>query len=212
VLKYTAYLRKSSNFAHISQLTNIMQGRENTYSKTILRTKDLTPWESKLLQKAAKNGDMIKIRNGVYATMESMANTVIDISAIIPNGVLCMWSAWSIYGLTTQIPDAFYVAIERSRKIKTPEFPRIQLVYQSEKLLPLGRTEQEADDYNIPIYDIERCVCDAVKYRNKIGIDVMAEIVQNYLKRDGRNFSKLMQYAKELRVANILNRYLELWQ
>ncbi len=28
------------------------------------------------------------------------------------------------------------------------------------------------EDYNIRIYDIERCVCDAIKFRNKIGMDV----------------------------------------
>ncbi len=30
---------------------------------------------------------------------------------------------------------------------------------------------------------MERSVCDAVKYRNKIGLDVCAEVIRTYLKK-----------------------------
>ena len=66
--------------------------------------------------------------------------------------------------------------------------------------------------YVIPIFDIERSVCDAIKYRNKVGIDVMAEILQNYLRRPDRNISRLMDYASKLRIRKTLNQYLEVWQ
>ena len=62
----------------------------------------------------------------------------------------------------------------------------------------------------IPIFDIEKCVCDAVKFRNKIGIDVCTEIVKNYLKRRNKNIAKLIKYAKVLRVAKTLSTYLEM--
>jgi hypothetical protein len=47
-----------------------------------------------------------------------------------------------------------------------------------------------------------------VKYRNKIGIDVMAEILNAYLTGPERNLSRLADYAKQLRVFNILSTYL----
>ena len=69
------------------------------------------------------------------------------------------------------------------------------------------------EGYNIRIYDIERCVCDAIKFRNKIGIDVCSEIIDNYLTRPERNISKLLDYARQLRVGTILENYLQvkLW-
>ena len=39
------------------------------------------------------------------------------------------------------------------------------------------------EGYDIRIYDKERCVCDAFKFRNKIGIDFCSEIIDNYLAR-----------------------------
>lgn len=155
-----------------------------------------------------KDGELIKVRNGVYATVDNLAAGMIDIDAIVPGGILCLYSAWHYYGMTTQIPDAFYVAIERKRKIMLPEILDINLVYQSAPLLNIGKTTAIIEGIEVEIYDKERCLCDAIKYRNKIGIDVMAEILNSYLSSDNRDISRLSVYAKQLRVFNILSTYL----
>ena len=72
-----------------------------------------------------------------------------------------------------------------------------------------GIVQQTIADYDVRITDLERTVCDAVKYRNKIGLDVCGEILDHYLKRPDRNISVLHSYAKRLRIENVLNRYLE---
>ena len=134
---------------------------------------------------------------------------MIDIDAIVPNGILCLYSAWHHYGMTTQIPDAYYVAIERKRKVRLPEAVDITLIYQKQDLLDIGRTMAIIDGIEVTIYNRERCLCDAIKYRNKIGIDVMAEILNSYLSYPQKNLSILLQYAKELRVYKILSNYLD---
>ena len=53
---------------------------------------------------------------------------------------------------------------------------------------------------------MERTVYDAIKYRNKIGLDVCGEVIDNYLKRETRNISLLNEYAKRLRLLNIQKR------
>ena len=65
------------------------------------------------------------------------------------------------------------------------------------------------DGFNIRLYDVERCVCDAIKFRNKVGMDVCSEMINNYLERPDRNLSKLMDYARKLRVGKILEQYLQ---
>jgi predicted transcriptional regulator of viral defense system len=162
----------------------------------------------RLMLQNVKDGELIKVRNGVYATVDNLAAGMIDIEAIVPGGILCLYSAWHYYGMTTQIPDAFYVAIERKRKIMLPEILDINLVYQSAPLLNIGKTTATIEGIEVEIYDKERCLCDAIKYRNKIGIDVMAEILNSYLSSDNRNISRLSAYAKQLRVFNILSNYL----
>jgi predicted transcriptional regulator of viral defense system len=140
--------------------------------------------------------------------VDNLAAGMIDIDAIVPDGILCLYSAWRYYGMTTQIPDAYYIAIERKRKIKLPKIIDINLVYQSSELLNIGKTTATIEGIEVSIFDKERCLCDAIKYRNKIGIDVMAEILNSYLADANRNLNRLSEYAKLLRVFNLLSTYL----
>lgn len=157
-----------------------------------------------------KNGTIVRVRQGVYALPESLANVMYDVERVVPGGILCSYSAWTHYNLTTQIPYGIFLAIRRGRKVNLPDFPPITLCAVSEDILSLGVTKEIVGGYECQIYNIERSVCDAIKARNKIGIDVCAEIVNEYLKRPSRNIVLLTEYAKKLRVESTLRKYLEI--
>ena len=91
-----------------------------------------------------------------------------------------------------------------------PEYPPITLCFWNKTTYELGVVDAEIDGYNVPVYDIEKSVCDAIKHRNKIGIDVSSEILKNYLSRKTRDIDKLMKYAKIMRVASTIRKYLEI--
>lgn len=158
----------------------------------------------------ARQGKLIQVRRGVYASIEQLSGNMIDVNAIVPGGILCLWSAWSIHQLTTSMPQAFHVAIKRDRKISVPAFPKVEIHHYTETILNLGVTSLDIDGFKVNLYDVERCVCDAVKFRNKIGMDVCSEIISNYLERPERNLSKLMDYARKLRVGSIIEQYLQI--
>ncbi len=157
-----------------------------------------------------KKGRIIRIRQGLYALEEDMAKQMIDIEKIVPHGILCLYSAWTYYQLTTQIPLEYYVAVDRGRKIRLPGYPPIKLCYWSKNVYQLGVNEVTLDEFKVRIYDLEKSVCDAIKYRSKIGIDISSEIFKNYLQRKDRNIDKLMKYAKILRVETTLKNYMEI--
>ena len=150
------------------------------------------------------NGNVIRIRNGIYALPEEMAKTMIDVEKIVPGGVVCMYSAWAYYELTTKLPPDICIAIEKKRKVILPDYPSVALYYWSQSAFELGISEREIEGYKVRVYDLEKSVCDAVKFRNKIGIDISSEILKNYLVRSDRNLTRLNEYAKKMRVANIM--------
>ena len=163
----------------------------------------------KMLEKA-RQGDLVQVRRGVYATSEQLSGNMIDVDTIIPGGILCLWSAWSLHRLTTSMPQAFHVAVNRNKKVTVPSFPQMEVHYCTDKVLHIGVSQEEIDGLKVLVYDVERSVCDAVKFRNKVGMDVCSEIVNNYLERSDRNISRLMDYARTLRVSAILEKYLEI--
>jgi len=162
------------------------------------------------LQELIKQGLVSRLKRGVYTLEEELAKRqMIDIGRIVPGGVLCLHSAWYLYNLSVFIPDAFYVAIEKSRKVTLPDFPIIKLIYLQKEYFELGIETREIEGISTKIYDIEKCVCDAVKYRNKIGMETTAKIIKNYLALKNRNLDKLIKYAKNMRVYKTLKIYVE---
>ena len=164
--------------------------------------------EYRRVLRAVERGEMQKIRHGVYANADALASTMIDVERIVPRGVLCLYSAFSYYNLSTQIQGGWCIAIERKRKIVLPDYPIIDLYYWMGNNLEFGIVTQNISGFDVRITDLERTVCDAVKYRNKIGMDVCGEILNSYLKREDKDLGLLHEYARKLRVDNVLTNYL----
>ena len=182
--------------------------KRNTYLSSASVKKQGRTAYYKMLE-SARQGELVQVRRGIYASIDQLSGNMIDINTIVPDGILCLWSAWNIHQLTTSMPQAFHVAIKRGRKVSVPSFPKIEVHHYTEHLLNIGAISTIIDNFNVRLYDVERCVCDAVKFRNKVGMDVCSEIINDYLERPDRNLSKLMDYARKLRVGTILEQYLK---
>lgn len=190
----------------MERINNII-GRKNG----IITTEEMScKAEYKRILRAVDRGEVIRIRQGVYAEPTSIINTMIDVEKIIPNGVVCLYNAWEYHRLCTKVPPAFCIAIDAKRKVSIPTTIPINLYYWKKENFNFGIEEKELCGYKIRITDLERSVCDAIKYRNKIGMDICTEVVKSYLRKKERNISRLTAYAKKLRVSNILNNYLEI--
>lgn len=161
----------------------------------------------KQITRLVDKGVVERVKRGVYRLSDE-GETMIDIDKIVPHGVLCIYSALFYYQLTVYIPHSYNIAIEQKRKVKLPDYPPITLYYWDKKYLKLGVTRKIVDGYEIDIYDLEKTVCDTVKFRNKIGDEIVGEVIREYLKRKDRNLIILMKYAKIMRIEKILKLYM----
>ncbi len=193
----------------ISKMSKILQ--DISENGGTIRTRELSaPRGYYRINKELNSGSIIRIKNGVYILPEEQTSMMMDIERIVPGGVICLYSAWNYYNLTTQIPNGLYIAIEKHRKVVTPKMTGIILCYWEEKYCSMGVEEVEIANHRVKIFCIEKCVCDAIKFRNKIGTDVTVEILSNYLHRKDRNISLLMDFAKQMRVISTIQPYLEM--
>ncbi len=180
-------------------------------NKGYLRTREVKNRAmSYQLQKMVREGIVTRLKRGVYCLNDELSERqMIDIDRIVTGGVLCLYSAWSYYNLTLSIPDAWYLAVEKSRKIILPDYPPIKLVFLKKEYHELGIETRTIEGMEVKIYDLEKCVCDAVKYRNKTGMEVTAEVLKSYLALENRNIDKLVSYSKKMRVYPTLKMYIE---
>jgi predicted transcriptional regulator of viral defense system len=173
----------------------------------LLKSKEITGRsEWRTLNKMLNDHSASKVKRGLYRINEyAHDNSMIEISYFVSNGVFCMFSAWFFYGLTTTVPYENHIAVTQNRKIKLPEYPPIRLYYLSDKYYQLGIQQVNINNQPVKMYDLEKSVCDAVRFRNKVGMDITIEVVRNYVQRKkDRNFDKLIKYAGQLRIDKLL--------
>jgi predicted transcriptional regulator of viral defense system len=148
------------------------------------------------IKKLATEELIWKIKRGIYQWSDYDIDEHGLLSVIIPNGVLCLYSAAFIYEYTTNIPQQYHIAIASKRKVRLPDYPPITLNYWSGLQLSLG--------------DREKTVCDCLKFRNKIDNSIVKEVVKAYLKDKNRDLSKLKAYSKQLNIQTIVDTYLNI--
>jgi len=154
-----------------------------------------------------------KIKRGLYHwNTDEFSNReeLIKVTKIVPKGVVCLLSALDYYEVTTQNPWEYYIAIHRDdHKPVLPDYPPISIFYFSDQQFKAGIEEVKINDNTIKIYNLEKTLCDCLRLRNKIGMDVVKEALKEYVTRQDRNISKLLEYAEITNVQNLMQKYLE---
>ena len=179
------------------------------------RTKDIlnAGINSYYLYRLLENNTISKIKRGLYHWDDNdydVNHELVQVSKIVPKGVICLLSALSYYEITTINSWEYYIAIHRDdRKPIVPDYPPINFFYFSEKQYKTGIQEIEINNNKVKIYDIEKTICDCLRFRNKIGMDVVKEAMIDYIKKQDSNINKLLKYAEITGIYNLAKKYLE---
>jgi len=153
-----------------------------------------------------------RIKRGLYRWKDAkfdVEEELVNVSKIIPHGVICLVSALSYYELTTYTPGEYTVAVHRKYNIKLPDYPPIKLYYFSDKYYIDGVEKIDINGHIIKIYNIEKTICDCLRYEDKISKDIIVESIKEYIRRRDKNISKLMNYAAKAKVKNAVQKYIE---
>lgn len=210
-VKNTAFNYISSIFYKMKKEKDIIEIFHR--NKGYARTSDVLDagFHNHVLDVLIKRGIIVRIKRGLYRLASvDVDDELEEVSHIIQNGVVCLFSAWEYYGLSDFVPPEYHVAIEKSRKVVLPDYPPIKLYYWSEKYWSIGITYITVGNTKIPIYEKEKSVCDAIRFRNKVGKDMEKEVLKNYLKERDRNIEQLLHFAQLLRVEKQIKGYLNI--
>ncbi len=177
----------------------------------VMTTQELiaTGWSKYHIKKMVEKGLIERIKRGLYRTSEVYTEEYFEILKVVPRGVICLFSSAMLHELTTFIPREYQISIPKNKRILLPRYPPIKLYYWHHHQYSLGIEKVRKNGRWIDVYDKEKTVCDFVKFRNKVGIDSMKEVLKTYLSMRRRNISKLIQYSKKLKIYSIIDKYLE---
>jgi predicted transcriptional regulator of viral defense system len=167
---------------------------------------------TKTIKKMFADGIIEKVKPGLYKLVDmpiAAQQGMIDVCIAMPKAVVCLFSALSYYEMTTTVPSSVMVALPRGNKPVAILYPPTRVFYFSGKNYVSGIEMIETGFGTIRIYDIEKTIVDCFRFRKKLGDDVALEGLKNYLDKPDYNIQKVLNYAKQGRMYNIMKPYLE---
>jgi predicted transcriptional regulator of viral defense system len=129
-----------------------------------------------------------------------------DACLAVPKGVICLISALSYHGLTTTIPGETWIAIPKTSWVPRMAFPT-RFIRLGEAAHAAGIETTKIGGTKVRIYSKAKTVCDALRFRDKVGYEVAFEALKTYL-RQGGLADELLQWEEVCRVKTTLRGYL----
>jgi predicted transcriptional regulator of viral defense system len=147
--------------------------------------------------------------NRLVDSDEPASPDLVIIAQRIPAATICLVSALSFHEITTQIPRAVEIMLPRGHRIPRMDYPPIEAHTSMPRLYQMGREAHPMGGTEVHVYDVEKTLVDCVKFRNKLGTEVVIEALRLYRDRKPLRIDSLMDYARACRVQQILQTYLE---
>lgn len=165
------------------------------------------------LYRLVADGQIMRLARGLYrltSTQEFSNPDLAVVAAKAPGAVVCLISALSFHGITTQVPRAVYLAVPRGRyaglRLRTPP---VRIYRFDAPTFDQGIEPHAIDGIPIRIYSIARTVVDCFKYRHKLGLDVAIEALRFARARKRISNREILRFAQLLRQDRVMAPYLE---
>ena len=155
--------------------------------------------------------ELERIGKGMYSKEDVLVDDLFVISHRCPKAVFSHDEAFYYHGLSDREPLVHTVTIYsgyNAHRLKAGG--KCKVYYVKEELLDIGKTTVKDNFGNdIPMYDLERTICDLVRSRNSIEIQEFSSVMKSYIARKDKNLNLLMEYASKFHIENVIRRYME---
>ncbi|HEU4602790.1 MAG TPA: type IV toxin-antitoxin system AbiEi family antitoxin domain-containing protein [Steroidobacteraceae bacterium] len=159
------------------------------------------------------SGRLTELGRGLYRVADAKELENPDLAVVgvrVPNAVVCLISALSYHGITTQIPAAIHLAVPRGtyHRIKLDPLP-VQVYRYDAKTFSAGIEKHDVGGVSVRVYGVARTVADMFKFRNKLGLDIAIEALRLARERKHLQNRELLHFARLLRVERPMEPYLQ---
>lgn len=129
------------------------------------------------INKAVQNQRLFKVEKGIYADIASPKFLEI-LTKKYPRAILTMQTAFLFHGISDVIADQYYLATGRN-DTKIRETSVVQ-IFTPEDILELGKMQMQYNGIEVQIYNKERMLIEAVRYKSKLPFDYYKEVIEYY--------------------------------
>lgn len=198
---------------NVKSKTDLQHLQKILEEQGILRTGDLKSlgFPPSYLAELHKRGLAIREMRGIYRAINVDVPAHYSLSLAnkkAPNGVICLLSALAFHQIGTQAPHDIWIAIDRKARLPQSDSINLKTVRFSGDALTEGIVEIPPP-FPMRVYNPAKTIADCFKYRNKFGLDVALEALQDGWRNRRFTIEEINHYARICRVQNVMTPYLE---
>ncbi|SCZ78550.1 type IV toxin-antitoxin system AbiEi family antitoxin domain-containing protein [Acidaminobacter hydrogenoformans] len=162
------------------------------------------------LQMMVAEGKLERVDRGVYVSLDSIEDEMYSMQTKYPKLIYSHETALYMHGLSDRTPFEYSATVPSGYKVVRNVADRFKIYYIKKELHELGVVTVKSTHGNpIRAYDIERTICDLIRSRNRIDVQIINDALKRFVKLKSADFTILMDYAKKFKVDAILKNYIE---
>lgn len=163
--------------------------------------------KNKILR-SAKEQKLIRQAPGIYTLPETIPDELYILHLRFPSLVFSHETALYYLGYSDQIPFVYTVTVPKG--FHSSALQGYKVIQQKKELMNEGKTEVQTEFQNkIPVYCIERTLCDLLHKPKDLDLERFIPAIQKYLKSKERDNIKLLKFAKKIGVEKKMRTYME---
>lgn len=162
------------------------------------------------LAEYVKKNNIERVAHGVYISDEIWEDEMFITALKHKKVVYSHETALMLHGLMEREVSSYSVTVPRGYNSKMLREKGYHVYTQQPDLYCIGITSIKDDFGNIvPVYDMERTICDIIKKKKQIDIQIFQTALKEYVLKKNKNLHNLMKYAKQLNVEEQVRNYIE---
>ena len=157
-----------------------------------------------------RSRDLDRVAHGIYLSKDSWVDAMYLLHLRFEQAVFSHETALFFHDLTDREPIEYTVTVKTGCNPSKMKAEGIQVFTIKADLHDVGLTTAKTPfGHTVPVYDMERTICDLLRSRSRIEIQTFQGALKAYARRKDKNLRALMQYAGMFKVEKILRQYLE---
>lgn len=164
------------------------------------------------MSRMERDGEVLRLARGLYQLADAPLDanhSLAEAAKRVPRGVVCLVSALAFHGLTDQLPKQVWLAIGRKDWSPKSDGTPIRIVRFTESLLNENVETHIVEGVSVKVFGIAKTIADCFRYRNKIGLSVAIEGLQEALRQRKSTPAEMARLAEKGGVATVIRPYLE---
>ena len=142
--------------------------------------------------------------HGIYLSKDAWVDAMYLLHLRCPQAIFSHETALFFHDLTDREPLAYSITVKTGYNPTRLKGEGVQVFTIKAELHEVGLTTA-----HVPVYDMERTICDVLRSRNHIEMQTFQGALKAYARRSDKDLRTLVRYAKLFRVEKILRQYLE---